>query len=139
MSASGRSARQAEADAAVARQIARAGQHQVAQSGETHERFALAAEGGGQASGLGQAAGNQRRARVVSETQAIAGAGGDRQHVLDRAPHLDPDQVIAHVGAEGLAAQAPGHRLGHARVGRSHADRGRQPARDFGGEARTRR
>jgi hypothetical protein len=129
--------RQGQPDAAVARQIARAGQNQVAQPRQAHERFALSAEGRGQAPSLGQSARDQRRARVVAEAQAIARAGGDCQHVFHCASDLDPDQVVADIGAEGLAAQALGHRLGQTRVGRRHRDRGRQPAGDLGGEART--
>jgi hypothetical protein len=87
--------RQAEADAAVARQVAGAGEDQVAHAGQAHEGFRLPAQRGAQAGDFGQAARDQRGARVQPQAQAVGHAGGDGQHVLDRAAHFHADQVVA--------------------------------------------
>ena len=124
----------AEADAAIARQVAGAGQHEVAQPGEPHQRLALPAERRRQAPGFGQPAGDERGAGVVAEPQAVARAGGDRQHVLDRAADLDAGNVVALVHAQRVGAQQRGDIARRARAPspprrRPSAARARPPPR----------
>ena len=130
ISASDLPSRQREADAPVARQVAGAGEHEVAEPREAHQRLAPAAERGGQAARLGEAARDQRRARVVAEAEAVARAGGDRQHVLHRAADFDAGDVVALVGAQRVGAQ----QRGDAR--RERARRSRRPPAPSAGRAR---
>ena len=97
--------RERQAHAPVARQVARTREHEVAQSREAHQRGALPAHRRGQAPGLGEAARDQRGARVVPEAQAVARAGGDREHVLDGAADFHARDVVRLVGAQRVAAQ----------------------------------
>ena len=78
-------AREREADLAVARQLAGAGQHQIAEPGQAGQRQRAAAQPLGEAPHLGQAARDQRGARVVAEAEAVAAADRDRDDVLQRA------------------------------------------------------
>ena len=128
--------RQAQADATVARQVPGAGQHQIAEPRQTHQRFALSTECGRQPSGFGEPPGNERCARVVAEGEPVAYPGGDRQHVLDRAAGFHAGQVVTHIGAEGVAAQKLSRALGQFRIGRRHTHRRGQSTSDLFGEAR---
>ena len=118
---------QQQADLAVAREIAGGGEHQVAQAREAHEGVGPRAEGHAQARHLGQAAGDQRGARVEPERQAVGQAGRDGQHVLDRAADLDADDVVVGIDAQGRAVEGLDQRVAHLR----HAD-WRPPARSAG-------
>ena len=100
-----------EAEAAVARLVVGAGQHEVAHAGEAHERLLAAAEREPQARHLGEAARDQRDARVRAEAEAVADAGADRVDVLRRAADLDADDVVRGVGAKRFAADALGEPL----------------------------
>ena len=80
---------QRQADLAVARQLAGAGQHQVAQAGQAGQGQRVAAQAGGQAAHLVQAAGDQAGAGVVAEAQSVGAAGGDGDDVLQRAADRD--------------------------------------------------
>jgi hypothetical protein len=97
---------QQQADATIARQVAGAGQHQVAHAGQAHEGFAPGAERFAEAGNLDQAARDQRGAGVVAETEAVADAGGDGQHVLHRTADLGADQVFIGIDAQVAAMQA---------------------------------
>jgi len=76
-----RAASQRKSDAPVARQIARARQHEIAEAGQSHHRFAAAAHRSAEATHLRNAAGDERCAGVVAESQAVAGACRDREQV----------------------------------------------------------
>ena len=89
-----------QSDAPVAREVAGAGQHQVSQARQTRSASRVCRPARRRAARLGETARDQRGARVVAEAQAVARAGGDREHVLDRAADLDAGQVVADVGAQ---------------------------------------
>ena len=76
---------------------------------------ARAAQRGAEARDLGQAARDERGARVVAEAEAVGDAGGDRHHVLHRAADLDADQVGAVVDAHPAAVQQRGRLAREAR------------------------
>ena len=97
--------RQAEADAPVARQLAGAGQDQVAGAGEPGEGLGTAAQLHPQARDFGQAARDQGRARVGAQTQAVGDAGGDGHDVLYRAADLHAGDIAAEVDAQARAVQ----------------------------------
>ena len=67
--------------------------------------FAAAAERHAEARDLGQAARDQRGARVVAEPQPVADAGRDRHHVLHRAADLHADRGRRRVDAQRAAVQ----------------------------------
>ena len=85
---------------AVARQVARAGEYQVAHPGEPEEGERIGPERRAEPSHLGEPAGDQRGARVHAKTQAIAGPRSDRHDVLDCAAHLHADGIRARVGPQ---------------------------------------
>ena len=87
-------------EAPVAREIAGAGQHEIAETGEAHQRFGARAERGAEAHHFGEAARDQAGARVESQLHAIGDAGRDREHVLHRAAELGAEHVAAGVRAE---------------------------------------
>ena len=74
-----------DADGAVARQLAGAREHQIAHAREARERERVRPLRAAMLADLGEAAGDERRARVVAEAQAVDGAGRDGDHVLERA------------------------------------------------------
>ena len=86
--------RPAQPDLAVARQVAGGGEHQVAEARQAHEGLGARAQGHAQPRHLGQAARDQRGARVQAERHAVGDAGGDGQHVLHRAADLHADRVV---------------------------------------------
>ncbi|KAG1255009.1 hypothetical protein G6F68_010584 [Rhizopus microsporus] len=127
---------QGQAQAAVARQVAGAGQHQIAEACQAHQRFRLGADRRGQAQHFVEAPGDQAGTGVEAQLHAIGHAGSYGQHVLHRAAQLGTDHVVAGVGAERRAVHRLGHRLrelGHVAV---HGDRGRQALGHFLGERR---
>ncbi len=73
---------------------------------------------------LRQAAGDQRRPRVVAQPEAVEDAGGDRDHVLERPAQLDPDHVGIGVDPEARRREDRLHRLGHGRDRASRHHRG---------------
>ena len=97
-------------DAAIAREIAGAGEDQVAGAGEAHEGFDPPAEPHAEPRDLRQSARDQRRARVVAEPETVRDAGRDGDDVLHRTAHLDADQVVARVDAQPRAVQLPRRR-----------------------------
>eukprot|EP01136_Pigoraptor_vietnamica_P036906 Opistho-1_new@104121 len=117
--------RQLQADLPVARQVAGGGEHQIAQAAEAHEGVDARAQGRAQARDLGQAAGDERGARVEAQAHAVGNAGGDGDDVLDRATHLHAHRVgrgveaqrFAVEGLDGLVAQRLVGAGGHQRRG----------------------
>ena len=101
-----------EPEAAVARLVVGAGQHQIAEPGQTHEGLALRAEPDAEAHHLREPARDQRDARVGAEAQAVGDAGADRDDVLDGAADFHADDVGLRVGAKirarrGACARSP--------------------------------
>ncbi len=70
-----------------------------------------------------------------AEALAVDDAGGDGQHVLQRAPQLDADKIARPVKAELGAAKTFGEQPPHAFVGARHGERRRQAARYIGRKA----
>jgi hypothetical protein len=134
MVSSGLPCGQRQADAAVARQVAGAGQDQVAHAGQAHEGFGLAAQRRAQAGDFGQAARDQGGARIQAQAQAVGGAGGDGQDVLHGAADFHADQVVAGIHAHAAAVHQPPPRARAARPSGRHRQRAGQAARHFLGE-----
>ena len=94
-----------DADGAVAREAAGAGEDEVADAGEAGQGFAAAAAGHGEAGDLGDAAGDEGGGGVVAELEAGDDAGGEGDDVLERAAELGADDVLVAVDAEGGGAE----------------------------------
>ena len=90
-----------DADGAVAREGAGAGEDEVADAGEAGEGLAAAAAGDGEAGDLGDAAGDEGGGGVVAEVEAVDDAGGEGDDVLERAAEFDAGDVVVGVEAEG--------------------------------------
>ena len=107
---------QQQADLAVAAQVARGGQHQVAQARQAGEGLWPRAQRHAQAGDFGQAARDEGRARVQAQVQAIGQAGGDGQHVFDGAAHFHAHQVVVAIHAHRGAVQRFNHGAAHVGV-----------------------
>ena len=100
MSGSLRPRAELDADGAVAREIAGAGEDEVADAGEAGEGLAAASAGDGEARDLGDAAGDESGGGVVAEVEAVDDAGGEGDDVLERAAELDAGDVVVGVDAQ---------------------------------------
>ena len=89
-----------DADGAVARQAAGAGEHEVADAGEAGHGFAAAAAGDSEAGDLRDAARDQRGSGVVAELESGDDAGGERDDVLERAAELGADDILVAIDAQ---------------------------------------
>jgi hypothetical protein len=126
---------EAHADLAIAGKVTGAREHEVAQAGEAREGLGTPAHCGAQARDFGEAARDERSARVAAEREPVADAGGDGDHVLECAAHLDADQVVARIDAQARAVERR-RRLGcEGLVARGHYHGGGLPARDLEREA----
>ena len=125
-----------EADGAIPREIAGAGEHEVAHPGEARDAEHVPALGDGESGVLPEAACDPRGAGVVSEPEPVAGAGRDREHVLERAADLDAGRVVARIHAEPLRRERALHLHRQCFVLRGDHDVGREPERDFLRKAR---
>ena len=83
-----------DAEREIARLRGRAGEHEIAEAREAHQRVRPRAERLAETPEFGEAARDQRRARAGAEPEPRRDAAGDREHVLRRAADLD----AAHVG-----------------------------------------
>ena len=91
------------AGAAVAAVTRGAGGDEVADAGQAGERGEVGAQAHAEARDLGEAAGHERRPRVVAEAEAVGDADGDGDGVLGGAAELDADHVVVGVHAQGVA------------------------------------
>ena len=124
------------ADAAVAGQRTGARQHEVSHAGEAAKGLLAPAEAHAEPGDLVQPAGHQRRQGVVAESEAGGDAGGQSNHVLQRAGELHADDVVAGVEAE-VGRGEPALDLGNpAGVGSGEHGSGRQRGRHLTGERR---
>ena len=100
-----RALRNRQADAAVARQIAGAGQDQVAHAGESHESFSARTERDAQSSHFGKTTRDQRRTRIETQTEAVADACCNGNDVLHRPADFGTNDVIMRIHAQRRAVQ----------------------------------
>ena len=137
MSGSLRPAAQFDAYAAIARESAGAGEHQVAQAGEPGHGFLAAAAGHSQARDLSQAAGDESGNGIVAESQPVAHAGRDGDYVFQRAAEFHSDHIVVGVEPEAGIAEFALHRFRQLGILRGHGDGGRIAASHFLGERRS--
>ena len=130
--------RELQSHAPVARKVAGRRENQVAGARQAENRLGGGAHRHAEARDLGQAAGDERGARVVTEPEAVADAGGDRHHVLHRAADLHPDKVGAEIHAHAAAVQQCGGFAREAGIAGGERQRARQPARHLFGKRRAR-
>ena len=91
-----------------------------------------------EAAQLGKAARDQGGVRAGAEPLPVDDAGGDGQHVLDRAAQLHADRVARPVDAQMAIAERGGQRMPERLVRGGEREGGGQAARHVGGEARPR-
>src|SRR5262245_22874792 len=115
----------------VARKGAEAGQHQIANSGQSGHRLGAPAEPDGQPAYLGQASRHQRGRAIVAQTQSVDRARGDRHHVFYRAADVNPDHVAVRVNAKAVCRRGLLRGFGPLRRPRSRDNRARLVLRDF--------
>ena len=78
---------------------------EIAEPAQTRERVTPPAFRARKPRDLGQPAGDERRHRVLTETQPLHDAGRDRDDVLQRAANLDPGDIVARVQPQPAAAE----------------------------------
>ena len=128
------------AEAEVARVRALAGEHQVAEAGEAHQRPRLRPQRRAEPRHLGEPAGHEGGLRVVAELEAAGDAGGDGDDVLGRPAELDAHRIGRDVGAEMRGVQRrrqAGRDRAVLRCG-GEVERGGPVGADLVGEARPR-
>ena len=130
--------RQLLAEAVVARQVRAAGGDQVAHPGQAGEGQRVGAGGDPEPGHLGQAAGQQAGLAVVAEAEAVGGAGGDRDDVLERPAQLDAEDVLVDVQPEAPPGEPRDDALGEVEVRGRDDGRRRQVARHLGRQVRAR-
>jgi hypothetical protein len=113
----------------VARKVSGRGENQVAGTRQAENRLGGGAHRHTEARDLGQAAGDERGACVVTEPEAVADAGGDRHHILDRAADLHPHKVGAEIHAHAAAVQQSSGFAREAGIAGGERQRAGQPAR----------
>ena len=84
----------------VARLRTAAGQNEIAETRQPDQRFGPRAQRLAEAAQLGKAAGDEGCVRAGTQALAVDDAGGDRQHVLERAAELDAGEVARPVEAQ---------------------------------------
>mmetsp|Transcript_12858 Transcript_12858/g.22304 ORF Transcript_12858/g.22304 Transcript_12858/m.22304 type:complete len:206 (+) Transcript_12858:328-945(+) len=120
----------------VSGQIAAAGQNQIPHPCESGDGRGFAAFLHHQTGHLCEASRDQGGPRVGAEAEAVGGAAGDGQDVLQRAAELRADDVRGRVDAEVPRGQGHLDLLGHLRVMRSTGDTGGQANSDLFGKRR---
>src|SRR5438067_2055233 len=129
-------ASQLDADGAVAREPAGAGEDEIAHARQAGESLAAGAAGDGQTTNLRQTTGNKGGDGVVSQSETVAYAGGDGDNILQRTAQLDANNVVAGVNAEARVAEFALHQSRKFRWLRGCGDSGRIAARNFNRERR---
>ena len=94
------------AEPVVTRQLRAARRDHVAEPREARERQRVRAGRDAEPGHLGEAAGHQAGLAVVAEPEAVRGARGDRDDVLERAAQLDAEHVRVRVQPELAPAEA---------------------------------
>src|SRR6266851_10127641 len=113
-----------DADCAVARERASAGEDEVADAGEAGKGLASASAGDGETSHLGYAAGDEGGGGVVAEVEAMGDAGGESDDVLQGAAEFYAGDVVVRVDAKGGRGEVALDGLGDRRELRGDDDRG---------------
>ena len=98
--------RQQQAHTPVARQITRAGEHQVTQARQPHKGVHARPQGEAQPGDFGQAARDQGCTGIEPQRQAVAQARGNGQHVLHGTAHFHARYVGVFVHAQGTAMES---------------------------------
>ena len=123
----------------VARQPARAGEHEVPEPGQAGEGLGAAPLRHRQPRHLGQAAGDEGGLGVLAVAEPVHDPGRDGDDVLEGGRELGPHQVVARVGADGLGGEHALHRLRPRDVRSRHHHRRGLSLGHLEGEARARR
>ena len=115
-----------------------AGRDDVAHPGQPGEGQRVRAGRDPEPGHLGQAAGQQAGLAVVAEAEPVGRTCRDRDHVLERPAQLDAEDVLVDVEPEATSCDPCRDPLGEREVRGRDDGRGREVARDLGGEVRAR-
>jgi hypothetical protein len=127
-------AAEAHAHGAVARQVDKAGEHDVAHAGQAGQRHRLGAHALRKPPDLATPLRDQRSHGVVAQLQPLHDASCDGKHVLERAGHLDADDVSAGVDAQVAAGEQPLHAHRQLHILRRRHDGRRKALHELNGE-----
>src|SRR5437773_1221001 len=136
--AEGAASRDLAPEGAVAAERARAGQHEVAQTGEAEEGGRLGAQRHAEPHDLGEPPGDERRSRVLPEREPVAEPGGDGDDVLQRRRDLDADHVAVRVEPERRSGERALEGAGETLIRGGDHERGRLAEGHLAGKGRTR-
>ena len=127
--------RQQQAHTPVARQITRAGEHQVTQARQPHKGVHARPQGQAQPGDFGQAARNQGRTGIEPQGQAVAQARGNGQHVLHGTAHFHAHHIRVFVHTQGAAVKGLHQELAQRRIATGGHQGAGLAARHFHGKA----
>src|ERR1700680_4925469 len=99
------------ANSAVAGKTSRAGEDQITQARQARHGFGPSSAGHYQARHFGEATRDQRSYGIVSQTQAVADAGGDRHNIFQRAPQFHANHIVVGIDPEARIAEFPLHQV----------------------------
>ena len=129
--------RQELADGAVAGVFAHAGHDEIADAGKTGDGERVRAAREAVACDLRQPPRDEACFRVVAVAHAVDGAGAQRDHVLQRAAELDPDDIGIRVRAEHRRAEERLEPLRRFRLRRCDHRRRGMTGRDLAADVRS--
>ena len=131
-------AAQLDADVPVAAEATRTRQDQVAEPAQPGQRLTAPTQRARQPGDLRQPARHECRQGVRAQAQPLDHPGRDRDDVLHGATDFDADDVVARIEPEVRSPELLLNRSRHVRPAAGHQNRGGQPPRDLGPEARAR-
>ena len=91
--------------APVARKTAGASQYKIAQSGKASHSFNFASAGYYQPRYFGQAARDEGRGGIVSEAEARADTGSNRDRIFQRSAQFDTNRIFIRINSKACIAE----------------------------------
>src|SRR6185295_18207747 len=100
------------AESAIAAVPRKAGDHQITETAQAGEGFALRAARDPEPADFHDGTGDQRGFGIIAETKAVTDAGRDGNYVLQRAAQFNPQQVRTRIDTESGTTEQPLHAAG---------------------------
>ena len=119
-------------------EITGACQHEIAQPGETSQRLPASAFRRGESGDFRETTGDERGHGVVTKAEPFDRAGGNRNHVLERAANLHTSHIVARIQPKGRATKGLLHARNRGLIVGCREHCGRQALRHFRRKARAR-
>src|ERR1700736_2185291 len=99
------------ANSAVAGKTSRRGEDQITQARQSRHGLGPPPAGHYQARHFGEAARDQRSYGIVTQTQAVADAGGDGHNIFQRAPEFHANHIVVGIDPKARIAEFPLHQM----------------------------